>query len=315
MNFQSITRKPMENNLSLGVAIITHRAKHHLPKCLPPLLKSPLQPRILVVNSSSQDGTAELAQEMGAEVLLIPRNEFNHGTTRERARKHLGTKIVAMMTPDAYPLNEELLSHLVKPLVEGSASVAYARQIPHDGADFFESFPREFNYPAQSEVRSFADVKRLGIYTYFCSDTCAAYLNEALDDIGGFEQALFGEDTVAVAKLLKKGHHLAYVAEAIVKHSHRYTLLQEFRRHFDIGLARKGYADLIADGGSDSKRGASFVKQLFKKVAREKPYLLPYAFVQTAVKFCGYKIGQSSTRAPHWFKKTFSSQDFYWQTK
>ncbi|HEY4831864.1 MAG TPA: glycosyltransferase family 2 protein, partial [Waddliaceae bacterium] len=61
------------------MAIITHNAKHHLPCCLPPLLQSSLKPRVLVVNSSSNDGTVEQAQSLGAETLVIPRADFNHG--------------------------------------------------------------------------------------------------------------------------------------------------------------------------------------------------------------------------------------------
>ena len=34
---------------SIGVAVITHKAKHHIPHCLPPLLHSPLKPRVVVV--------------------------------------------------------------------------------------------------------------------------------------------------------------------------------------------------------------------------------------------------------------------------
>jgi rhamnosyltransferase len=55
--------------LSVGVAVVTHRAREHLARCLPPLLASPLRPRVLVVNSSSGDGTVEEARRLGAEVL------------------------------------------------------------------------------------------------------------------------------------------------------------------------------------------------------------------------------------------------------
>ena len=71
---------------SIGVAVITHNARQHLSKCLPPWLQSPLKPKVLVVNSSSKDGTVECAKEMGADVLIIPRHEVNHGKTREKAR-------------------------------------------------------------------------------------------------------------------------------------------------------------------------------------------------------------------------------------
>lgn len=300
------------SNPSIGIAIITHNAKHHLPYCLPPLIKSLLKPRILVVNSSSTDGTVEEARRMGVNTLVIPRSEFNHGITRELARKTLQTDVVVMMTPDAYAVDEHVIEKLVAPIIQKKASVAYARQIQHDGADLFESFARDFNYPSESHVRGISDVNQYGIYSVFCSDACAAYSNKALDDIDGFQEVLTGEDTVAVAKLLQKGHHIAYVAEACVKHSHRYSLLQEFRRHFDTGLGRKSYQDLIAFAGKDSTRGNEYAKVLLKKVWKEDPKMMPYAFLHLFAKWLGYRIGAVSSSAPIWFKRALSSQDFYW---
>lgn len=299
---------------SIGCVFITHNAEHHLKQCLPPLLQSKLHPRILIVNSSSTDGTVELAKQMGVETLVIPRSTFNHGTTRELARNHLGTDLVVMMTPDAYMVDEHALERLVEPLLNGTASVAYARQIPHRNADFFESFPRKFNYPAESHVRSLSDLNKYGVYTYFCSNSCAVYNNKALDEIGGFEHLLLGEDTVAVAKLLQKGHKIAYVADAQVHHSHRYSLLEEFRRSFDTGLARKGYENLIARPKSDTSRGMQYVKAMNKELSNTAPQLLPYAFLHALSKWVGYRIGCLSPSAPLWFKRALSSQDFFWKS-
>ena len=111
-----------------------------------------------------------MAEELGVEVLSINRSEFNHGKTRELARKHLKTDIVVFLTPDAYAADAQVLEKLIKPLIDGHASIAYARQIPHQGAKFFEAFPRSFNYPASSEVRCIADLRRYGSFTFFCSD-------------------------------------------------------------------------------------------------------------------------------------------------
>lgn len=299
---------------SIGVVVITHNARHHLQHCLPHYLNSPLKPRVLVVNSSSKDGTVEEARKMGAETLIVPRAEFNHGTTRELGRKHLNTDIVVMVTPDAYALDEFQLEKLVQPIIEGKASVAYARQIPHVGARYFESFHREFNYPCAGHVRGIEDMDKYGIYTFFCSDSCAAYKNSALDEIGGFAPVLIGEDTVAVAKLLRKGHKVAYAAEAVVRHSHDYSLRQEFQRHFDTGLARKSYGNLLDTGvHKDMDRAKLYLKTLFKRVLKEKPILFPYAFLQTFTKWFGYHFGRVSYNAPVKFKKIFSGQDFYWK--
>ena len=303
------------SQLSIGIAVITHTSKHHLPHCLPPLLNSPLKPRVLVVNSSSNDGTVEEAERLGAETLVIPRKEFNHGTTRERARQFLGTDIVVMMTPDAYASGPEMLGKLIAPIVEGSASISYARQIPHEGASFFEAFPRAFNYPEKGHVRGLKDRQKFGSYTFFCSDSCCAYLNSALDSIGGFPSVLIGEDTVVTALLLKLEHKISYTADAVVKHSHRYGLGQEFRRHFDTGLARKQMKLLLAIGGRDEKRGVHYVKALVGQLVKKHPHLLPYAFLQTFIKWFGYRLGRLCTRAPIWLRGALSGQGFYWVSK
>jgi len=303
----------MKNKPTIGIAVLTYYSKKHLVNCLPPFLQSPLKPKVMVIDSSSKDGTVEEAKAMGIETIVIPQTLFNHGLTREMARKHLGTDIVVLITPDAYAVDTSVLEKLVKPIVEKKASAAYARQLPHDGAGFFESFPREFNYPKDGHIRSIEDVNKYGVYTFFCSDSCAAYLNSALDEIGGFKEVLLGEDTVAAAELLRKGHKIAYAAEAQVKHSHRYTLKDEFQRYFDTGIARSQYRHLISCGGKDSKRGNQFLKQMTKTLVRKRPDLLPYALLQTMVKWCGYQVGRMSVNAPVWWKRKLSGQPYYWK--
>src|SRR6056297_3074990 len=158
----------------IGVVIVTHRARELLAGCIEPLSASPLRPRILVVNSSSRDGTVERARELGAETRVIARSSFNHGRTRELARQHLGTPIVVMLTPDAHPTDAGFLERLTAPVRSGEAAVAYGRQLARSGADPIEAFNRDFNYPAESHSRSLADWQHYGAYTHFCSNSCAA---------------------------------------------------------------------------------------------------------------------------------------------
>ncbi|MDP1880080.1 MAG: glycosyltransferase [Parachlamydiaceae bacterium] len=296
---------------SIGIVIPTFQGIKHLSKSLPILLKSPIKPRILIVDSSSTDGTAEYAASLGVEVISILQKDFNHGTTRELGRHHLKTSIVVMMTQDAYP-KENTIEHLISPLVKGEASIAYARQIPHEDADIFASFSREFNYADEGHIRSIQEVNHYGVYTFFCSNSCAAYMNSALDEVGGFPAVLFGEDTFCVAKLLHRHHRIAYVAEAEVYHSHNYSLKNEFQRHFDMGLARKDLEKLMQGSGGDGKRGKQFVKQLLLVLWEKNPKLIPYALLQTFSKFSGYHLGKKGHLFPRWFKRFCSSQKFYW---
>lgn len=284
----------MPNKPTVGIAILTLNAEKHLARLLPPLLKSSLNPKILVIDSASTDGTVPNLRSKGIEVLSILRKDFNHGLTREKARKALGTDIVVFLTQDAYFINNESLEALTQPIVEKKASLSYARQLPRPGADIFEALPREFNYPAASHIRSIEEVSTWGVYTFFTSNSCAAYSQEALDEIGGFSSVLFGEDTLACALLLHKGHKIAYVAEAQVEHSHRFTLKEEFKRHFDMGISRSKLAPLLALAGPDSKRGGQFAALLFKNLAT-KPFYYPYACLHLGSKWLGYKLGVLST--------------------
>lgn len=296
---------------SIGIVIPTYQAAKHLINCLPPVLQSNLKPRVLVIDSSSTDGTAEMAESMGAEVLVIPKVTFNHGTTRELGRRHLNTDVVIMMTQDAYLVSAEMLEALVLPLVKGEASLSYARQIPHESAGLLGSFSRQFNYPSESHTRSLEDSSKFGAYTFFCSNSCAAYSNLALDEVGGFPEVLFGEDTIAAAKLLRRGHRIAYVAETQVRHSHDYSCKEEFQRHFDMGISRAANRELFQC--SVSKRGRAYVVEMLKEVWRKQPGLLPYACVQTLIKFCGYQAGCVCLRAPRLVKRFFSVQKAYWK--
>jgi len=298
---------------SVGIAVLTLNAERHLRNCLQPFLHSPLKPKILVIDSSSTDRTVLIAQQLNVEVLTIARNAFNHGTTRERARKHLDTDIVVMVTPDAYAEDNLVLEKLILPLLEETASIAYARQIPHEGAGFFEAFPRLYNYPPVSQIRSIADLGRYGSFTFFCSDSCAAYLNKALDEVHGFREVLLGEDTLATAELLRLGHKIAYVAEAKVRHSHCYSLRQEFGRYFDAGLMRKKYENLLYCVKGDQSRGYQFACSMIQHLCKKNPLLVPYACLHILTKWIGYRCGQASIRAPLWWKKALSSQKYYWE--
>ena len=300
---------------SIGVVIVTHEARQHLTRCLPPLFRSRLRPRVLVVNSSSGDGTVELARTLGAETLVVPRHTFNHGLTRELARRRLGTGIVVMLTPDAYPSHDDFLERLTAPLRHGLAAVAYGRQVARQGADLVERAGRAFNYPAESQLRSLADWDRHGSYTHFCSNACAAWSSTALDAIGGFKPTLVSEETIAVAELLARGERIAYVADAVVEHSHAHSLAGAFRRQFDIGYARRLHANLLLARERDEVRGRRFAAAVLQLAREEAPARLPRVTAELAASWLGYRVGLLGQRLPWALARRLSGQDYYWTSE
>jgi rhamnosyltransferase len=311
-----MVKKTKKKKMSVGIAIVTYRDKRHLEKCLPPLLNSPIKPKVLLFNSSSNDGTVELAKKLGVKhFLIIPRTEMNHGMARELSRKKLGTDISIMMTPDAYA-KSDMVEKIIKPIVEGKASIAYAKQVAHPDGNIIARFGRKFNFPDKSNIRSKKDSEKYGVYTAFCSDACTAWKNSALDEIGGFRWTLSGEDAIASSMLLKKGHKIAYVADAVVEHSHNYTPQKEFIRHFDTGMYRKQWREILdLGGGNDQKRGRSYAKSLLTHVLTREPWMFPVAFAQLTLGYLGYKFGELCYhRAPEWLYKKLSPADFFWNS-
>ena len=274
-----------------------------------------IQKNMLLIDSESDDDTVKLARQASIEVVSIKRADFNHGATREMARKYVNADIVIFMTQDAIPSDSLLIERLIEPIIKGDASFSYARQLPRAGADLFESFPRKFNYPPASNLRGIEDTEKYGVYTFFCSDSCAAYLNSALDEIGGFRPTLTNEDYFASARLLNKGHKVAYVAEATVIHSHAYSLVNEFKRYFDTGYVRAENPWVQEIVGQAEGRGKDYFLALVSELVNKSPWLVPYAVLNTFIKFLGYRTGFWLLHAPKWCKKIFSSQAYYWDSK
>ncbi len=300
--------------MTIGVIVLTLNAAKTLPQLVAAIHAEHIADRIGIVDSESNDGTLEWVQaQPSIELLKVRRSEFNHGSTREAARKWLATDVVVFLTQDVIPQVGWLLA-LTRPITTGEAAAAYARQLPHRGADIFEGFPREFNYPARSELRRITDAAVHGVHTFFCSDSCAAYLNRALDSIGGFDSTLTNEDYFAVAKLLRAGGAIAYVGESKVHHSHRYSLKQEFQRNFDNGYVRAENPWVTELVGKAERRGSKLAITFMKRLIKIAPHLVPYAVLQLAAKWLGYRVGHLAYGWPRAWCRRLSAQQYYWNS-
>ena len=88
--------------------------------------------------------------------------------------------------------------------------------------------------------------------------------------VGGFSpDVIFGEDTLVVARMHRAGWKTAYVADAMVRHSHAYSIAEEFRRYFDIGVLHARESWLVDQFGSASGEGRRFVVSEMRHLAEE----------------------------------------------
>ena len=113
---------------------------------------------IIVVDSSSEDRTVEIAKDFGCKVFSIPREKFNHGGTRTFAGKKAKGDILIYLTQDALPYDADSFKNLVNFLIsDEKLAGVYGRQIPYPDADILAKFFRYLNYPGNSFVREYKD--------------------------------------------------------------------------------------------------------------------------------------------------------------
>lgn len=147
----------------LRIIIPTLNAAKDWPKFAHAVLAAAEPSKVLVLDSESIDGTQELARAAGFTVRTIRRKDFNHGGTRQLAVEIFpDAEILIYLTQDAVLLEPNSLTNLVRPFDDPRVGAVCGRQLPRPGAGEIEAHQREFNYPAQSHMRSLADCAHLG---------------------------------------------------------------------------------------------------------------------------------------------------------
>jgi rhamnosyltransferase len=280
----------------------------------PALLANISPGQVLVIDSSSNDGTQELAQAAGFAVRTIPRPEFNHGGTRQLGIELLSdADIVVFLTQDAILADSEAIDRLTSAFDDLSIGAAYGRQLPRPEAGPIEVHARLFNYGERSDVRTIEDRERLGFKSIFISNSFAAYRRSALLAVGGFpSDVIFGEDTVVAARLLLADWKIAYVGEARVYHSHPHSVMQEFQRYFDIGVLHAREAWLKEKFGSTGSEGMRFVRSELEYLWRVDRWLIPLALLRTASKWLGYRLGMKEADLNVRWKQRLSMHSRFW---
>ena len=257
---------------------------------------------ILVIDSSSSDKTLDIAKQYAVQTATIPKEEFDHGGTRTLAGKTRSVgDILVYLTQDALPCDDRAIEVLIQPLLaEQKCGAAFGRQIPYQNATPFAQHLRMFNYPPESYIRTYADRNTFGIKAAFCSNSFAAYRRDMLEDVGWFaENLVLAEDIHVCARMLKKGYAVRYVAEAVVHHSHNYTVTQEFKRYFDLGVFFEKQRWLLDEFGRPEGEGIKFVhSELSYLTSQGLLHLLPISLMRAGAKLIGYRLGHYYTHLP-----------------
>jgi rhamnosyltransferase len=299
----------------ISIIIPTLNAENHLRALLSSLRNQSIPCEIIVIDSSSEDNTREIAESLGATVIAISREDFNHGGTRNLGVRHTDSDIIVFFTQDVLPANEHAIENLIRPFYDNKdIGAAYGRQLPRQGANPIEAHARLFNYPSTSVVKNITDISKFGIKTVFISNSFAAFRYSALSSVGGFpSDTIVNEDTYVAAKMLLEGWKIAYCAEAKVYHSHNYNHIEEFRRYFDIGVFHSREPWIRQNFGQAEGEGTKYALSELRYLWNNNFWIIPSALLRTALKLSGYKLGLMEKSIPIGLKIHLSMNKQFWK--
>ncbi len=194
---------------------------------------------IVMLDSQSSDGTPELLRTEGVRFESIPQAEFGHGSARNRLAHMAEGEVLVFLSQDALPVGNDCLACLIAPLEEARVAGTWARNVPHPGDDALTARSLLESGEASETSRrvglepgvvlgDLEPAQRVALTRF--NNVASAMRRETHAEIP-FPDVPFGEDSAWAARALSSGRDLCYVAEAVVRHAHRYGPQSAFRRY------------------------------------------------------------------------------------
>ena len=169
----------------------------------------------------------------------VTKDEFSHSLTREKAiRDYCKSDVVVLCSQDVIFFEEHALSRISE-AINDEVVYAYGKQICTKKT--IERYIREKNYPKESQIISSDDIEKLQLMAFFASDAFSALNRKVFIKINGYQgyNVMMAEDMLYSKFVLDAGYKKAYVAEAEVEHSHKFTLKQLYNRYYETGKFHK----------------------------------------------------------------------------
>ena len=282
--------------IDASVIVLTKNAGAKFPDLLQRLYTQKFEGayEVIVIDSGSTDGTLSVAREFPVKITQIEPNQFHHGKTRNLGAELSRGTILAYITQDALPLNDDWLQKLTDNLKEPKVAMVVGRQIPWPTTKPPEKFFYVYNFPP-FKVRV-----SLGAADYYHDNVFISNVNSAIrkdvwQQFRFSEDVLMAEDKELAKRLLLGGGHIVYEPEAAVYHAHDFSLRSVFRRSLDYGESlRQGAAGLPRSRKSLSIRLLDYSREEISYLKKTgKLMWLPYCACYDTSKYAAMFLGKT----------------------
>ena len=214
----------------ISVLMRSHNDIPYVKQTVEALLAQNVEEEVEIISCDdhSSDGTAEyLAGVPQIRRISPPEGKYVPGKTLNYMVSEAKGEYIVFNNADAVPQNKEYLKNLVAPLKDRTVNCVFSNQIARKDA---------FAVVRKDYERAFGDGSISCKWHKFFSLVSSGFRKEELLQ-NPFDTAFqYSEDSQWVNRREVK---IVYVPEAIVEHSHNYTLKEVEKRFFNEGVADK----------------------------------------------------------------------------
>lgn len=204
--------------MNCSIIIRSYNEEQHIGRLLAGIesqvVPKGIQIEVILVDSGSTDSTTTIASHMGAKVIAIQKKEFSFGRALNLGCAESQGDILLFASAHVYPIFTDWIEKMISPFENDRVALVYGRQVGNERTRFSEHqiFSRWF--PSQSDYNQL---------TPFCNNANCA-IRKSLWMEQQYEEHLTGLEDIAWAKkILEKGFHIVYEAEAPIVHIHEET--------------------------------------------------------------------------------------------
>lgn len=182
---------------------------------------------LIVVDSGSTDRTLEIVKQYPCRLIAIEPTQYYPGAVLNMAIKEAKSDLIVFQNSDGVPLCQHTLQRLVAAFEDQNVHAALTRQLPRPEAETWVRKDYEISFPDKEKTPKWI---RLSL-------PMAALRKSVWEKHHFYTDAWASEDTEWGEWAVKNGYNIKYVKDAIIMHSHNYSLKQIYGRKFVEGEA------------------------------------------------------------------------------
>jgi rhamnosyltransferase len=269
---------------------------------------------VVLVDSGSTDGTPDIVRDYPVRLYQIPPEEFHHARTRNYLARLSRGKYLVYLNADAFPASSNWLNSLLSNFSDSSVGAVYGRHLPKKDCNLERQAVLSTMYGEHRIVKEKSRKDELGYRYYHLSTVNAAFRRDVWEATRFPEELKIFEDVGIAKRILDVGWKIVYEPSATVFHSDNHTLMNLFKRYFDLGVIWKklGIWDDTTKTSLFRDGWRLLHRKLILKDNKKAPSSARFSTVaQVTAKYAGLMLGKNEHLLPLNLKRRMSGVQIF----